>query len=83
VRANRAYRLIVSREGLEPAFMADRERLDRVEVVSIDDGEPVLFWIVPPKTAGRLLRELRQDLAALKAEEFMDKWVGADGEGSA
>ena len=42
VRANRAFRLIVTREGLEPAFFADRDRLDRIEVVSIDDGEVVL-----------------------------------------
>ncbi len=38
VKANRAFQLIVAREGLEPAFLADRDRLDRIEVVSIDDG---------------------------------------------
>jgi len=34
MRANRAFHLTVTREGLEPAFLADPERLDRIEVVS-------------------------------------------------
>jgi hypothetical protein len=80
VRANRAYELIVSRGGLEPAFLADRDRLDRIEVVSIEDGEVVLYWDLGAKVAARLLRELREDLVALEAEDFMDKWVGADAE---
>lgn len=78
MRANRAYRLIVTREGIEPAFLADRERLDRVEVVSIDDGEVVLFWDLPAKPAARILKKLREDLAGLEAAEFFDKWLGAD-----
>jgi hypothetical protein len=78
MRANRAYHLIVSREGLEPAFLADAKRLDRVEVVSIDDGEVVLFWVLPPKEAAKLLRALRADLAQLGAEEFIAGWEGAD-----
>jgi hypothetical protein len=80
MRANRAYELIVSREGLEPAFMADTSRRDRVEVVSVDDGEVVLYWALEPKLASRLLRELRQDLVALDSEAFLDKWIGADAE---
>ena len=80
MRANRAYQLIVSRGGLEPAFLADRDRLDRVEVVSIDDGEVVLYWDLRAKLASRLLKELREDLVALDAGDFMDKWVGADAE---
>jgi hypothetical protein len=76
VRANRAFHLIASREG--PAFMADEDRLDRVEVISIDDGEVVLFWEVPAKLATKLLRQLRTDLAGLDAEAFIDKWQGAD-----
>jgi hypothetical protein len=78
VRANRAFELIVRREGREPAFLADPHRLDRIEVVSIDDGEVLLFWDVPAKHASKLLRELRHDLASLDAEAFFDKWVGAD-----
>lgn len=78
MRANRAYHLIVSREGLEPAFLADANRLDRIEVVSIDDGEVILFWVLPPKDAAKLLRALRADLAQLDAEEFIGAWEGAD-----
>jgi hypothetical protein len=78
VKANRAYHLIVSREGLEPAFLAGSGRLDRIEVVSIDDGEVVLFWVLPPKDGAKLLRALRTDLAQLGAEAFIDAWEGAD-----
>lgn len=80
MRANRAYHLIVSREGIEPAFLADRTRLDRIEVVSVDDGEVVLYWDLNAKLAARLLKELRLDLVELEAEEFIDKWIGADAE---
>lgn len=83
MRANRAFRLIVSREGFEPAFLADPERLDRIEVVSIDDGEVVLYWDLPAKQASRLIRALRSDLAGLDADEFVAAWAGADGEGPA
>jgi hypothetical protein len=78
VRANRAYELIVSRGGLEPAFLADPERLDRVEVVSIDDGEVVLFWELPAKQAAKLLKELRADLVTLDADHFIEAWEGRD-----
>jgi hypothetical protein len=80
MRANRAYELIVSREGHEPAFLADPNRRDRIEVVSIDDGEVVLYWNLQAKLASRLLKELREDLVALDAEQFIDKWIGADAE---
>ncbi len=80
MKANRAYHLIVSRGGFEPAFLADHGRLDRIEVISIDDGEVALYWHVPAKRASRLLRELRADLASMEAYEFFDKWVGADAE---
>ncbi|MGA2926393.1 MAG: hypothetical protein ABSG43_10430 [Solirubrobacteraceae bacterium] len=78
MRAKRAYQLIVSRGGIEPAFLADSGRLDRVELVSVDDGEVVLFWEVPAKRAARLVRALRADLGQLGAEEFIDRWAGAD-----
>jgi hypothetical protein len=78
VKANRAYHLIVRREGREPAFLADQKRLDRIEVISIDDGEVVFFWDLPAKRATRLLKELRADLAGMEAGAFFDKWVGAD-----
>jgi hypothetical protein len=78
VRANRAFELIVSRPGLEPAFLADPHRLDRIEVVSIDDGEVMLFWELPAKDASRVIRSLRTDLAQLTVEEFLARWSDAD-----
>jgi len=80
MKANRAYELIVSRGGLEPAFLATDGRLDRIEIVSVDDGEVVLFWDVPAKVASKLLRELRYDIATLDEHQFIDKWTGADAE---
>ena len=79
MRANRAFELIVSRGGLEPAFLADPDRLDRIEVVSIDDGEVVLFWELPAKEAARLLKSLRTDLATLTSDDFISTWEGQDG----
>lgn len=80
MKANRAYHLTVTREGREPAFLSDPDRLDRIEVVSIDDGEVLLYWDVPPKQASKLLKLLRADLVSLDAEEFFDTWVDADAE---
>jgi len=80
MKANRAYELIVSRGGREPAFLSDPNRTDRIEVVSIDDGEVMLYWDVNVKQASKVLRLLRADLASLDAEEFFDKWVDADAE---
>ena len=82
MRANRAYELIVSRGGIEPAFLADHDRLDRIEVVSIDDGEVVLYWDLPAKEASRLLKMLRTDLVGMDAAEFIRAWEGADAQGS-
>ena len=78
MKANRLYHLIVSREGREPAFLSDPGRTDRIEVVSVDDGEVILYWEVDPKQASKLLKLLRADLASLDAEEFFDKWLDAD-----
>jgi hypothetical protein len=78
MKANRAFHLIATREGHEPSFLADDDRLDRIEVISIDDGEVVLFWHLPAKEATKLLRELRADLAGLDAADFLEKWEGAD-----
>lgn len=80
MKANRLYHLIVSREGREPAFLSDPSRIDRIEVVSVDDGEVILFWNVNAKQASKLLKLLRADLASLEAEEFFDKWLDADAE---
>jgi hypothetical protein len=78
MKANRAFHLIVTREGREPAFLADRGRLDRIEVVSVDEGEVVLYWDLPAKQATRLLKALRRDLVGLDAEAFLARWDGAD-----
>jgi hypothetical protein len=80
LKANRLYHLIVSREGREPAFLSDPDRTDRIEVVSVDDGEVILYWEVEPKRASRLLKLLRADLASLDSDEFFDKWLDADAE---
>jgi hypothetical protein len=74
VRANRAYDLLVRREGRVPAFLAGPDRRDRVEVVEVDSGEVVLIWDTEPRQTGRLSRALRADLAQLDAEAFMRKW---------
>jgi hypothetical protein len=74
MKANRAYRLIVTRAGRAPALLADPERVDHVEVVDIDSGEVVLFWDRPPAAATKLARALRADLAQLSAEEFLARW---------
>jgi hypothetical protein len=58
--------------------MADRRRVDRIEVVSVDDGELLLYWELPAKDAARVLRQLRADLAGLESEEFLALWEGAD-----
>jgi hypothetical protein len=78
VKANRAYRLIVTRAGRAPALLADAERVDHVEVVEIDGGEVVLFWDRPPHAASKLARALRAELARLEAEEFIDRWRAAE-----
>lgn len=74
MRANRAFHLIVRRERREPAFLAPPDRHDRIEVVSIDDGEVVLFWELPAKQAAKMLKALRADLAGLDADEFIARW---------
>ena len=80
MKANRLYHLIVSREGREPAFLSDPSRTDRIEVVSVDDGEVILYWNLAVKQASSLLKLLRADLASLDADEFFDKWLDADAE---
>ncbi len=77
MKANRAYRLLVRRGGRAPAFLADRERLDHVEVVEIPTGEVALCWDLEPKRAARLARTLRTDLAQLDALTFIVKWEDA------
>jgi hypothetical protein len=74
MKANRAYRLIVTRGGRTPAMLADAERADHIEIVEIDGGEVVLFWDRPPQAASRLARVLRDELSQLEADEFLERW---------
>jgi hypothetical protein len=74
MKANRAYRLIVTRAGRAPALLADAERVDHIEVVEIDGGEVVLFWDRPPHATSKLARALREELSLLEADEFISRW---------
>jgi hypothetical protein len=74
VKANRAYELLVHREGRGPAFLAGSDRVDHVEVVEVESGEVVLFWDTAPRETGKLSRALKADLAQLDATDFMAKW---------
>ena len=71
MRANRAYELMVPREG---RLFRPSERLEHVEVVEIDTGEVVLFWDTRPRETGKLARALRGDLAQLDSDAFIAKW---------
>jgi hypothetical protein len=74
MKADRAFRLIVTRSGRAPAVLADVERTDHVEVVEIDSGEAVLYFDRPPHAASRLARTLREEMAMLEADEFLARW---------
>jgi hypothetical protein len=78
MKANHAYRLIVSRGGLAPALLADTGRTDHVEIVEVDSGEVILFWDRPPQAASKLARSLRTDLAQLDAENFLERWANVE-----
>ena len=78
MKANRAYRLILTRGGRAPALLADARRIDHVEIVEIDSGEVVLFWDRPPHAASRLTRALRAELSQLEAGEFLARWSTVD-----
>jgi hypothetical protein len=76
--ARRAYRLIVTRGGSGPAWLAGPGRVDHVEVVEVDSGEVVLFWDLPALRARRLVRALREDLGRLDADAFLAAWRDAE-----
>jgi hypothetical protein len=74
VKANRAYRLIVTRAGRAPALLANAKRTDHIEVVDVHSGEVVLFWDRPAHAASQLARALRKELAQLQDEDFIARW---------
>ena len=78
MRANRAYRLIVTRGGPAPALLADPTRVDHVEIVEVDSGEVVLFWDLQAADSRRVIRALREDLATLEVDEFKTAWSDAN-----
>jgi hypothetical protein len=74
MRAGRCFRVIVRRGGLMPAFLANPDRLDHVEVVEIAGGEVVFFWDLAPQAASRIAREVREDLNLMEREDFLARW---------
>jgi hypothetical protein len=74
MRAGRCLRVIVRRGGLMPAFLANPDRLDHIEVVEIEGGEVVFLWDLPPQTASRVAREVREDLNLMEREDFLARW---------
>ena len=72
--ARDGFRLLVTRGGWAPAFLADPARLYHVEIVEIESGEVILFWDRPPHAASKLARALREDLVNLEATEFRERW---------
>jgi hypothetical protein len=74
MRAGRCFRLIVRRGGLAPAFLANPDRVDHIEVVEIDGGEVVFFWDCTPLTTSRRAREVREDLGRMDREDFLARW---------
>jgi hypothetical protein len=79
--ARRAYRLIITRGGAGPSWLAGPGRIDHVEIVGIDSGEVLLFWDLPAVQARRLVRALREDLNRLEADEFLTAWSEAEARG--
>lgn len=79
MRANRNYRLLHTRSSRRPASL-DPSRIDHLEVVDIASGEVVLFWDLPAPEAARRARRLREELASLEVEEFIDRWAGTEQE---
>lgn len=74
MRAKDAYRLIVTRTGRGPAFLAAADRVDHIELQSVDDLEVALFWDVPARSTSRMEAELRADLERLDASAFLSRW---------
>jgi hypothetical protein len=73
MKANRHYRVLYTRSGRRPALL-DPTRIDHIEVVDIASSEVVLFWDLAAPEAAKRARRLREDLAGLDVEDFVDRW---------
>jgi hypothetical protein len=78
VPARSSYQVSVRRTGRSPSFLSAPDRVDHVEIVSLDDGEVVLFWDIPGRDTRRIEGMLRADLEALDAREFLERWAAFD-----
>ena len=74
MKANRSYRLIITRGGRGPAWLSGADRVDHIEIVDIANGEVCFFWDRAARDALRLSRELKADLAGLEDSDFFEKW---------
>lgn len=77
MKANRSYRLLYTRASRLPARI-DPTRIDHLEVVEIASGEVVLFWDLAAPDAAKRARRVREDLAGLDVEDFVDRWCAVD-----
>ncbi len=73
MRAGRSYRLLYTRSGRLPARL-DPGRVDHLEIVDVASGEVVLFWDLDAREAARRASAVREDLARLDAEGFLERW---------
>ena len=76
--ARSAYQLTVTRTGRSPSFLSAPDRVDHIEIMSLDDGEVVLFWDVAGRETRRIEGALRADLESMEAAEFLDRWRAFD-----
>lgn len=72
--AARELSVVHRRASRLPAFLQPEPGVDQVEVVELASGEVVLFWDVPAAEARTFVRALRADLAALPADELLERW---------
>jgi hypothetical protein len=77
MKASNRLRLIVTKEGRAPSFLAQPGRHDHLELVEIESGEVVLYWDLEPREASRAARAMREDLIRMEDDDFLAKW-GAD-----
>ena len=78
MRAKAAYEVTVTRAGRAPGRLASSDRVDVIEVVSLDDLEVALLWDVPARETARVEAALRADLERLEADEFLASWAAFD-----